>query len=111
MKMAGWWRQRREELSLQQQESSTGPPFYIPSPVEGRETKEDIDERVARAKHCTDGKLSFTLFAELTPNLASRGNWIDRVSFYNCKSIGSLLCWTQVYSICPCVCTLLVLGI
>jgi len=52
--LKGWWRQRREDLALQQRES-TVPSFFIPSPVEGRDAQETIDElRRARAKHCTD---------------------------------------------------------
>lgn len=61
MKMAvdlkGWWRQKREGLASQQLES-TVPSFFIPSPVEGRDVQETIEElRAARAKHCTDGIL------------------------------------------------------
>lgn len=59
--LKGWGRRKREDLASQQQResspSSTGPSFFIPSPVEGRESPEATDERLARAKHCTDGKL------------------------------------------------------
>jgi len=57
--MQGWWRQRREEFALQQRESSARSSFFIPSPVEGRDTQEAFDERGARARHCTEGKLQY----------------------------------------------------
>ncbi|KAG0559398.1 hypothetical protein M758_10G099200 [Ceratodon purpureus] len=58
MKMAaelrGWWRQKREDLALQQREP-TKQSFMIPSPVEDKDVKLSIaEEKALRAQQCTD---------------------------------------------------------
>ena len=56
--LVGWWRQKRENLALQQQQQRQ-PCFMVPSPVEDNKgLKLSLaEEKAARAKHCTDGRL------------------------------------------------------
>lgn len=53
--LRGWWRQKREDLALHQREP-TKPSFMIPSPVEQDKdiNRRLAEEKIARAKHCTD---------------------------------------------------------
>lgn len=88
MKMAadlrGWWRQKREDVALQQREP-TKLSFMIPSPVEDKDIKLSLDEeKAARAKQCTDGMLQGLKFDwELASKMQCRcsslprgGNWV-----------------------------------
>lgn len=74
--LKGWWRQERAEFALQERESTTAS-FFIPSPVEGKDTKDReavkliAEEKRARAKACTDEGMKEGLKAAFVACLAT----------------------------------------
>ncbi|KAG0559397.1 hypothetical protein M758_10G099200 [Ceratodon purpureus] len=106
MKMAaelrGWWRQKREDLALQQREP-TKQSFMIPSPVEDKDVKLSIaEEKALRAQQCTDEGFKAGLKAALwacvfstVPTVSSCLNLPFIVSIFSLLLISYWkdLCW------------------